>query len=41
MSDRVDLLQEYNNSIQYPVSHSLENLNLKESSEVVAEDSID
>ena len=41
MSDRVDLLQEYNNSIKYPVSHSLENLNLKKSSEVAAEDSID
>ena len=38
MSDRVDLLQEYNNTIHYPVSHSLENLNIKKSSEIISED---
>ena len=38
MSDRVDLLQEYDNTIQYPVPHSLENLNLKKSSGIVSED---
>jgi hypothetical protein len=40
MSDRIDLLQKYNNARRYPVSHSLEILNLKKSSEFVAEDSI-
>ena len=38
MSDRIDLLQEYNSTVHYPVSHSLENLNLKKSSEIVTED---
>ena len=32
MSDRVKLLQEYNNMRHYPVPHSLEKLNLKKSS---------
>ncbi len=40
MSDRIDLLQEYDNSIHYPVPHSLEKLNLKKSSER-SEDYID
>ena len=31
MSDRIDLLQEYNNTIHYPINHSLEKLNLKKS----------
>ena len=40
MSDRIDLLQEYDNSIHYPVPHSLEKLNLKKSSDF-SEDYID
>ena len=35
MSDRIDLLQEYNNIIQYPIPHSLENLNIKKSSRII------
>jgi glycerophosphoryl diester phosphodiesterase len=31
MSDRIDLLQEYNNSKHYPVPHSVEIWNLKKS----------
>ena len=38
MSDRVNLLQEYNSVRHYPVPHSLEDLNLKKSSVAVAED---
>jgi len=33
MSDKVDLLQEYNNVRHYPVPHSLEKLSIKKSSE--------
>lgn len=40
MSDRIDLLQEYNNITQYPLSHSLEKLNLKKSSKTNSEDSV-
>ena len=39
MSDRIDLLQEYNNMRHYTVSHTPEKLNLKKSSEVITEDS--
>ena len=35
MSDRVDLLQEYNNAIHYPVPHNFEKLNLKKSSGLI------
>ena len=38
MSDRVDLLQEYNSVRHYPIPHSLEKLNLKKSSEMISED---
>ena len=41
MSDRVDLLQEYNSTIHYPVPHSSENLNLKKSSELITEDLVE
>ena len=40
MSDRIDLLQEYNNTRHYPVSHSFEIPNLKKSSKVDSEDFI-
>ena len=40
MSDRIDLLQEYNSVRHYPVSHNFENLDLKKSSES-SEDSDD
>ena len=40
MSDRIDLLQEYNNTRHYPVPHSFEILNLKKSSKVDSEDFI-
>ena len=32
MSDKIDLLQEYNNTRHYPIPHSCENLNLEKSS---------
>ena len=32
MSDRVELLQEYNNTIQYPIPHNFEKINLRKSS---------
>ena len=35
LTDRVDLLKEYNDIIEYPVSHSLEKLNLKKSSGLI------
>ena len=38
MSDRVDLLQEYNSVRHYPVSHNFEKLELKKSSEMISED---
>ena len=38
MSDRVDLLQEYNSVRHYPVPHSFEELNLKKSSRINSED---
>lgn len=40
MSDRIDLLQEYNNTRHYPVPHSFEIPNLKKSSKVDSEDFI-
>jgi len=40
MSDRIDLLQEYNNTRHYPVPHSFEIPNLKKSSKVGSEDFI-
>ncbi len=40
MSDRIDLLQEYNNARHYPIPHSLEKLNLKKSSKMNSEDFI-
>ena len=41
MSDKVDLLQKYNTERHYPIPHSLENLNLKKSSELITEDFVD
>ena len=41
MSDRIDLLQEYNNMRHYTVSHVPEKLKLKKSSGVITEDSTD
>jgi hypothetical protein len=38
MTDKIELLQKYNNTRHYPVSHSLEKLNIKKSSEIIAED---
>lgn len=38
MSDRVDLLQEYNSVRHYPVSHNFKKLELKKSSEMISED---
>lgn len=38
MSDRIELLQEYNSIKHYPIPHSLENLNLRKSSGIVPED---
>jgi len=35
LTDRVDLLKEYNDVLQYPVSHSLEKLNLRKSSGLI------
>ena len=40
MSDRIDLLQEYNNTRHYPIPHSFEIPNLKKSSKVDSEDFI-
>ncbi len=40
MSDRIDLLQEYNNTRHYPIPHSFETPNLKKSSKVDSEDFI-
>ena len=39
MSDKLELLQEYNSIIQYPIPHNLEKINMKKSSAVTTEDS--
>ena len=39
MSDKLELLQEYNSIIQYPIPHNLEKINMKRSSAVTTEDS--
>lgn len=38
MSDKIDLLQEYNNARHYPIPHSLEKLDFKKSSKLNSED---
>jgi hypothetical protein len=38
MSDKIDLLQEYNNTRHYPIPHSYEELKLKKSSWLSNED---
>ena len=38
MSDRVDLLQEYNRVRHYPVPHNFEKIDLRKSSDIISED---
>jgi hypothetical protein len=38
MSDKIDLLKEYNSTRQYPIPHSLEKLDFKKSSGMISED---
>ena len=38
MSDRVDLLQEYNSVRHYPVPHNFEKIDLRKSSDIISED---